>query len=126
MTANLTESNPLQTWQNFLNEGLFQLQQCQACDQHVFYPRVLCPHCGSQNLTWKQASGLGTVYSMTMVARRANQGGPYNVALIDLDEGVRLMSRVEGIGSRDNVIGMRVKHKIISQTDQAVLVFTVL
>ena len=68
----------------------------------------MCPHCASTALTWVDASGEGTVHSTTVVARKAEQGGPYNVALIDLDEGVRMMSRVEGVAPDAVAIGQRV------------------
>ena len=83
-------------YQAELDAGRFCLQQCPQCQSHVFTPRELCPHCGASPLRWVRASGLGTVYSATTIARKLDAGGNYNVALIDLDEGVRMMSRVEG------------------------------
>ena len=119
-----SDQGPLHAWQAALNEGRFTLQRCTACERHVFYPRVLCPHCGADALDWVEPSGMGTVYSVTVVARREEQGGPYNVALVDLDEGVRLMSRVEGIAAEDVKIDMRVCHGIVREGDEdAVLVF---
>ena len=59
---------------------------------------------------------LGTVYSATTIARKADAGGNYNVALIDLDEGVRMMSRVEGVAPEDVRIGQRVQARV-AQTD---------
>ena len=61
----------------------------------MFYPRVLCPFTGSDKLEWRVSKGLGTVYATTVV--HPGEGAPYNVALIDCDEGFRLMSRVEDI-----------------------------
>lgn len=92
-----------------LKAGKFLLQRCNGCQRHIFYPRVVCPHCVSTDLGWLEPAGLGTVYSTTVVNRPADKGGPYNVALIDLAEGVRLMSRVEGIAPDRVQIGMRVK-----------------
>lgn len=99
------------------------LQRCTACSRHVFYPRVLCPHCGATALEWVPASGLGTLYSVTVVSRRPEQGGNYNVVLVDLDEGVRLMSRVDGMAADDVRIGLRVCHDIVRQGDECILVF---
>ena len=95
-----------------LRDGIFMIQRCEACSRHVFYPRVLCPHCASAKLDWVRPRGTGTVYSTTVVRRSEAKGGPYNVALIDLDEGVRLMSRVEDIAPEDVRIGMRVRVSI--------------
>ena len=52
-----------------LAQGRFQIQHCTACGQHVFYPRALCPHCGSAQLEWVEPSGVGCVYSSTTVRR---------------------------------------------------------
>lgn len=99
----------------FLADGRFMLQQCDDCKKHVFYPRVLCPHCGSPKLAWQPASGQGTVYSTTVVRRKPEQGGDYNVALVDLHEGPRMMSRVDGISPHEVAIGMAVRAKIIDE-----------
>ncbi|MFM9942585.1 MAG: acetyl-CoA acetyltransferase [Hyphomicrobiaceae bacterium] len=76
----------------------------------VFYPRLVCPFSGSTNLEWRIASGKGTVYSTTAV--QPVEGKSYNVALIDCDEGFRLMSRVEGIAAEAVTIGMRVAFRV--------------
>jgi len=117
------DEGPLHAWQAALDAGRLTLQRCTACARHVFYPRVLCPHCGAGSLQWQSSAGTGTVYSVTVVARRAEKGGPYNVVLVDLDEGVRLMSRVDGVPPDDVRIGMRVGHDIVREGDKSVLVF---
>jgi Predicted nucleic-acid-binding protein containing a Zn-ribbon len=68
-------------------------------------------------------SGLGTVYSTTIVRRKAEDGGDYNVALIDLKEGVRMMSRVEGISPEAVAIGMSVQARIIDDQGGKLVVF---
>ena len=80
-----------------LDQGRFLIQRCAGCDRAVFYPRMICPHCGAEKLDWVTPDGRGTVYSTTVVRRKPDAGGDYNVALIDLQEGVRLMSRVDGV-----------------------------
>jgi uncharacterized OB-fold protein len=77
----------------------------------VFYPRVLCPFTGSNRLEWRVSAGLGTVYATTVV-HPAREGARYNVALIDCDEGFRLMSRVEDLAPEEVRIGMRVRFRI--------------
>lgn len=96
-----------------LAQGRFQIQHCAACGQHVFYPRALCPYCGSAQLGWVKASGAAQVYSSTTVRRKAEVGGDYNVALVDLAEGPRLMSRIDGIAPDQVRIGMRVQARVI-------------
>ena len=78
-------------YQAELNAGRFCLQHCPQCQHHVFTPREQCPHCDASPLRWVHASGLGTVYSTSTMARKPDAGGNYNVALIDLGEDVRMM-----------------------------------
>ncbi|CAN5413840.1 OB-fold domain-containing protein [soil metagenome] len=96
-----------------LAQGRFQIQRCSACGQHVFYPRALCTHCGSAQLDWVEPSGIGSVYSSTTVRRKPQAGGDYNVALVDLAEGPRLMSRIDGIAPDQVHIGMSVQARVI-------------
>jgi uncharacterized protein len=105
-------SGPEKRFFDALGEGRFEIQKCAACARHVFYPRVVCPHCGSGRLEWVAPSGRGTVYSTTVVRRKPADGGDYNVCLVDLEEGVRMMSRVAGIAAQDVRIGMAVTARI--------------
>ncbi len=91
-----------------LDQGNFLIQHCGACSKHVYFPRESCPHCGAVDLAWVAPSGYGTVYSVTTVRRKPDAGGDYNVSLIDLDEGVRLMSRVVDLLPDAVHIGQRV------------------
>ena len=104
---------PEKTYQDKLAQGIFEIQRCASCRKHVFYPRVLCPHCGAGQLDWTAPSGRGTVYSTTVVRRKEADGGDYNVALIDLDEGPRLMSRVVTVAPSAVRIGMAVKAHVV-------------
>jgi uncharacterized OB-fold protein len=87
----------------------------------VFYPRVLCPGCGGVSLEWRTSSGRGTVYATTAVYRR--DAKPYNVALVDLEEGFRMMSRVEGVPAEEVEIGARVALRIDREDEGPVPVF---
>jgi len=106
-----------------LNEGRFLIQRCGSCSRAVYFPRELCPHCGHGELAWVQPAGTGTVYAVTTVRRKPEAGGDFNVSLIDLDEGVRLMSRVEGVPSSEVRIGQRVTARVVQQGGQGVVVF---
>jgi uncharacterized OB-fold protein len=106
-----------------LDSGRFLIQQCNACGKHVYFPREICPHCGSAKLDWVTPSGGGTVYAVTTVRRKPADGGDYNVSLIDLDEGVRLMSRVINLQPDAVRIGQRVRaHVEVSDGGGLVLV----
>ncbi|KOF55377.1 DNA-binding protein [Achromobacter sp. DMS1] len=95
-----------------LARGRFEVQRCGDCDRHQFYPRTLCVHCGSLALQWAAPSGEGVVYSFSVVRRKPEAGGDYNVALVDLREGIRMMSRVEGVAPDDLHIGMPVRARV--------------
>lgn len=96
----------------FLAEGRFMIQRSAATGRPVFYPRVAAPGTGARDLVWVEARGTGTVHATTCTRRRAEQGGDYNIALVDLDEGVRMMARVEGVAPDAVRIGMRVRARI--------------
>jgi uncharacterized OB-fold protein len=110
-------------YQAALNEGRFLIQHCAGCGKYVFYPRSICPHCWSERLDWAEPKGTGTVYSTTTVRRKPEAGGNYNVALIDLDEGVRMMSRVEGLPPTEVKIGMRVRVEVIKEDGAGLVIF---
>jgi uncharacterized protein len=80
------------------SQGKLALQHCDACDKFIFYPRVACPHCASEELSWREASGRGTVYSYTIVENNAPSAFiadvPYVVAVIRLEEGVQMLSNI--------------------------------
>ena len=95
-----------------LAEGRFMIQRSASTGKFVMWPRVVMPGTGEADLEWVPASGEGTVYATTVTRRRPEHGGDYNVALIDLAEGPRMMSRVVGIDPAAVTIGMKVKAKI--------------
>ena len=116
-------SGPDATYAAHLAEGRLCIQRCDGCGRHVFYPRVLCPGCGSDELSWVEASGKGTVYASTVVRRRPEQGPPYNLCLVDMEEGVRMASRVEGVAPEEVMVGMAVTARIAEQDGEPLVVF---
>ena len=109
-------------WDGTKNSEL-KYQQCNTCNEVVFYPRGMCPNCGSSNLAWKTSKGEGTVYTYSVVRQNRNPAfadlGAYALAYIDLDEGFRMLSNVVGIGNplTDVKIGQRVKVQFEKQDD---------
>lgn len=105
MTAQTQTSRPVpipdpttaRFWQA-ASEGRLELPRCLDCDRIHYYPRAICPHCGSEELEWTTLSGRGRIYSWTVSRRPAGPGfadlAPYAVALIDLEEGPRMLSNV--------------------------------
>jgi len=105
-------SGPEKQYLDKLAAGRFEIQRCAGCGRHVFYPRVLCPHCGGERLDWVAPSARGTVYSTTIVRRKPADGGDYNVCLVDLAEGPRMLSRVVTVSPDQVKIGMTVAARI--------------
>jgi len=101
------ETSPLGAYREHLARGELGYQWDEQAQRAVFYPRVVAPGSGSTALIWRVSKGLGTVYATTVVHPR--EGMPYNVALIDIDEGFRMMSRVRCTAPEDVRIGMRVR-----------------
>jgi len=112
MTGYFDGPGPEAVFRAHLVEGRFMIQRSASTGRHVFYPRVVALGTGEADLEWVEASGAGTVYATTVTRRRPEKGGDYNVALIDLAEGPRMMARVVGIEPEDVSIGMKVQAKI--------------
>lgn len=95
-------------WEGARNDKLL-LQQCSDCGTLRFFPRYLCTECGSDNTDWVEAAGRGTVHSFTVVHRAAfpefQERTPYVVALIDLEEGPRMMTNIVGADALEVAIG---------------------
>ncbi len=107
------ETSPLAVFREYCDKGDLAYQVTED-GEAVFYPRLVAPKTGGA-LEWKVSKGLGTVYATTTLHPR--NGEPYDVSMIDLDEGFRMMSRVENIDPADVKIGMRVKVRMIPGTD---------
>ncbi len=103
-------ASPLAIYIEHLKRGELGYQFSPSCNAAVFYPRVIAPGTGAADLEWRVSTGLGTVHATTVVHPR--EGAPYNVCLVDVDEGFRMMSRVEDIAPSDVKIGMRVKFRV--------------
>ena len=104
------QASPLTSYLGHLDKNELAYQFSPEAGRAVFYPRVLCPFTGSDKLEWRVSQGLGTVYATTVV--HPAEGKPFNVALIDCDEGFRLMSRVEDTPPEQVRIGQRVRFRV--------------
>jgi len=115
-------AQPETHWRDALAEGRLLLQRSRSSGAVVFPPRIMEPGTGEEDLEWIEASGMGTVYAVTIVHPRP-PAEPYNVVLVDLDERVRLMSRVDGVAADAVRIGARVRARIVEEERQPLLVF---
>ncbi len=89
-----------------------RLQRCADCGQYQFPPQSFCVHCSGDNVRWVPASGLGKVLSYTIVHWSPNPAyaadAPYSLALIQLDEGPRMLTNIVGCPPGEIRIGMEV------------------
>ena len=108
-----------------LKQHRLTLKRCHDCGKHHFYPRVLCPHCHSDAVEWVDACGTGTSYSFTIARRPAGPAfkadTPYVVAVIDLDEGARMMTNIVTDDVEAVRIGQRVTVRYDDVTDEVTL-----
>ncbi|MBM3645147.1 MAG: Zn-ribbon domain-containing OB-fold protein [Alphaproteobacteria bacterium] len=88
------------------SEGKLLVKRCQNCGETHHYPRSICPHCGSDRTEWTTASGVGTVYSYS-VMRRAPV--PYAVAYVTLAEGTTMFTNLVDCDLDRLSIGMKVR-----------------
>ena len=108
--------SPLETYRSYLREGKLAYQYSPQAGKAVFFPRLVCPFTGSTNLEWRVSAGKGEVHATTVVFPR--EGAPYNVALVVLDEGFRMMTRVDGIDPKSVAIGMKVRVSFVEEEGQ--------
>ena len=98
---------------NAAKEGKLLYQYCTACQHWQFFPRAFCVHCGAEDVQWREASGRGKIYTFTINRRATNAFMktrlPYAVAIIELDEGTRMMANIVNSDFEAIAIGARVK-----------------
>ena len=127
MPENLKGSvGPEQQFKNYLSQGKFMIQRSKSLNQFFFHPRVAFPGTGERDLEWVEASGNGVVHSTTCNRRLPEKGGDFNISLITLEEGPRMMARVEGVEPDKVDIGQKVKARISDLNGEPAIIFDVL
>jgi uncharacterized protein len=96
-----------------LRDEHISMQRCRACNGWVHYPRTRCSHCLSDQLSWHDVAGTGTVYTFS-VARQPTTAPfldetPQVIAVVELDDGPRVTTTVVGIDADDVRVGQRVR-----------------
>ena len=102
-----------------LAEGRFLGTRCAACARTSFPPKPFCPHCWSDSIEWVPLAPRGTVYSSTVmhaVPAYFRHEVPYRVGIVDLDDGIRIATRVLGINEGFGV-GARVEIVLLQYED---------
>ena len=126
MPENLTGSiGPEQQFKNYLSEGKFMIQKSKSLNKFFFHPRVAFPGTGERDLEWVEASGDGIVYSTSCNRRLPEKGGDFNISLITLQEGPRMMAKIEGVAPDKVVIGQKVKARISSLKGESAIIFDI-
>lgn len=116
----MTRRSPSEQAATAREMGHVAYQHCESCGARAAYLRVLCPVCGSIDLTIHHSAGRGVVYSTTTLRTR---DGARDVSLIDLDEGVRVMGTVVGVAPDEVRIGAAVRGRVDDQGDAPRVVF---
>ena len=106
-------------------EHRFVIQHCKSCGEHQFYPRGVCSHCLSSDLEWHEASGKGTVYSFSVNYRAPHPGFadeiPFVLAIVELEEGPRMMTNIVECNPDSVKIGMSVVVTFEDVTEEVTL-----
>jgi acyl dehydratase/uncharacterized OB-fold protein len=106
-------------WQG-LNEGEVRIQQCNQCEGWVFFPRRHCSHCLAHDLEWRPVSGRGTLYSYTLTRSPTlpefADELPQMLAVVELEQGVRINSTLVGLEEDEIKVGMALK-AVLDQVD---------
>ena len=103
-------------------DGKLMIRRCRACGEAYFYPRSFCPKCWSEDVEWEEASGRATLYTWSVVHRNDlppfPDRVPYVAAIVDLDEGPRMMTNVEGCSFEDLRVGMSLQVDFRDDSDE--------
>ncbi|MGC0423215.1 Zn-ribbon domain-containing OB-fold protein [Embleya sp. AB8] len=105
--------------------GELRYQRCAECEAANFAPTELCRGCSSGTLHWATSAGRGSVYSWTVVRRPAGRGsaGSYAVAIVDLDEGYRMLTNLVEVEPTEIHSGMRVRVDLRPTGEERILPF---
>ncbi len=110
---------------DWCGQGELRFQRCKRCGTFRHIPRELCAECGSFDCEWARSSGRGTVFSYTIVARALHpaflKATPYAAVIVELEEGVRILSNVVDCPVEELKIGMPVQVDFEKQDDAVTL-----
>jgi uncharacterized OB-fold protein len=103
-------------------QGRLLIKKCNACGEVHHYPRPFCPSCWSEDVVWQEVSGGGTLYTYSTIFRNDlepfSAWGAYVAAVVELDEGPRLMTNIVDAAPETLRVGMPVKVRYRDLTDE--------
>lgn len=107
-------------------EGRLLLRSCRACGVRHYYPRPFCPSCWSDDVEWVEASGRASLYTWSTVHRNDlppfHEQVPYVAAVVELEEGPRMMTRLVGCDEAEITMGMALQAEFEPLTDEVTIV----
>ena len=117
-----TISGETKPYWDYCRRGQLLIQKCDSCEEYQFYPRGICANCWSNDIQWVTASGKGTVWTFTVTYQNGTPGFadevPYVLALVELEEGVRMFTNIVDCDPTSVSIGMPVEVTFVRATDQ--------
>ena len=120
-------SGETKTFWDACRRGELLIQKCDACGQFQWYPRGICAHCWAQDIKWVVASGEGTIWTFTVTHQNRTAGFvddvPYVVALVELEEGVRMFCNIVECNYAEVKIGMPVEVTFTRATNEISIPF---
>jgi uncharacterized OB-fold protein len=112
-------------WQSAA-DGKLVVQRCTSCGQYQFYPRALCTSCAGET-EWVDASGRGTLHTYTVIRQNRSPAfaalSPYAVGIVELEEGVRMMSNIVECDVEELTVGMALEVLLLKAADDVGLPF---
>ena len=117
-----TISGETKPYWDHCRRGQLLVQKCDSCGEYQFYPRGICANCWSNDIQWITSSGKGTVWTFTVTYQNGTPGFaedvPYVLALVALEEGVRMFTNIVECDPRSVTIGMPVEVTFVQATNQ--------
>ena len=116
-----TASGETRPYWDACRRGELLIQKCDACGEYQFYPRGICANCWTTGIAWVRASGRGTVWAFTVTQQNRTPGFaddvPYTLALVELEEGVKMFTNIVECDPKTVSIGMAVEVTFVRATD---------
>ena len=129
-TKPITDPFTEEQWLKYVQQKVLKFVECQNCHKKSIIPSAVCTKCGSRNVTWKQISGKGTIYTYTITVvppPELQAIAPYAAGVIELAEGLRINGIITGVpdvGSfPSNLIGKAVTLDFLELDGKVVVTF---
>ncbi|OLS13385.1 MAG: hypothetical protein RBG13Loki_2981 [Promethearchaeota archaeon CR_4] len=130
MSAKTNEPFTEEQWLKFVQQKQLKFVECQDCHKMSVIPFAVCTTCGSRNITWKQASGQGSIYTYTITAvppPELQAIAPYVAGVVELQEGLRINGIITGVENVNSypadLVGKTVSIEFLELDRKSILAF---